>query len=1425
MLKGANVRFSLIAICVLMGIQIAHGRERMIVRLRPSADATMALRTMPQGRTLLPVEMLSAKPSDKAMSIAQRQALDVMSRYIVVDVGNAAELEALRRRADVEDVLPNRRIPLHEAVTNDALSDRQYALRTIGAVRAWARATGKGIRVGIIDTGIDWEHEDLRDQIAINRAEDINGNGRFDAWPSTVNVDGVMGDLDGIDNDGNGYVDDVIGYDFVDQDVRNVGDDRERDPVPFDEQGHGTSVAGVIAARANNEKGIAGLAYDSRVVSLRAFDATGNAEEDDVAACLVYAALNGLSVVNMSFGDGVDSPVLRDAVRMASAFGCILVASAGNTGTVSRQYPAGYDEVIAVGATNDRDQRAPFSSTGSLVALAAPGEGIWTTQVDSRYRSVNGTSFAAPYTAAAVALLMEHKSGLSPDEVRGMLQEHSVDLGETGWDEQYGAGRLDVAALVEAPGSSVVRITSLRNEQEIDVDRDLQLDVRGTVTSLLFDSYTLQIGRGIAEPMSWTTIGSGAQTVNGKLGSLAGAQLVPGLYTIRLVAKLQTGRTLEDRKRLNVVRGVPVLTDSEAVPVWEGDRKEMMITSRWSRPVTLVVEYGPQGTDTLFTWRDTRRFTRTHSILLPDAVPGALHEARLLAIADNGDTGRAVMMFTMPDEAAPRTGMQEGRGYPFAGYVVNDVRDLYDDGLATFVMNDLSGGSFGPMMTVQRDGLNFTERDTLASAWIPRGLGDSNGDGIPEIFAHVVGRAILYQARTKGGSPFGRILYADTVSGRRNAAGMADIDGDGLDDLLMLSDSGLVVAAYRNGVYKEIGMAVNTTPPPPGTANNRVDEVSVAAGDFDGDGRMEVAFGDTDGDLVIHEWTGSGFREEFVLLGDGIGGSGYVVGKDFDGDGRKDVVIGIPDSVQPNSEREYGRQAWTYRMIKATGPDTYQVIWTDRIHGVRYGIGFRNGVDGGQVDMRGGDELLVSAFPRLYIFRWNPARSTMEPMWYTEDVASPRMLTYDFDRNGVNEVGFGVTVPEVGFMTSFRFVEADTSTRRIAAPAGLRAKLRTPSTVDLTWSAVGGASRYNVYSTVDGAPVFRLLATVDAPRATFDTLKTGSVYRYRVSAVPDDDREESVRSNVVAVGAAASGMPVSVMPVSVTRDALANGISVVVVFTSMMPETDVQPHAFVMEDEAIGRTSPATSAVRGGENQLVIRFAPMSTTNDTVMLHFASFMDGRDVPTRHGTLPLAVTDAPPVRELYLTGVRVLGASSIRLAFSEAPGDGATTSSNYVLSPSGHVATAERATGDSVTLTFSPDSPLGALGVTYYVRVSDVTSLSGAPMTKGAGNTIGFVLTASDVDNVFVYPQPARLGRDAALTFANLTQSAEVEILDQRFTVIARVRERDGNGGAPWDLRTTAGDVVPPGLYFYRVTGTSDDGRSSESGLRKLMITR
>jgi thermitase len=288
----------------------------------------------------------------------------------------------------------------------------------VGAFEAWDLATGEGVVVAVIDTGIDAAHPDLAPNLWTNPGE-VPGNG--------------------LDDDGDGYVDDVHGYDFV-----------FRDGDPDDRVGHGTHVSGTIAAAADDGFGVPGLAHGSRLMALKILDVDAGGGAYEAAEAINYAVNHGAHVINASWGSYGYSTALRNAINYARSRGVIFVAAAGNEGNDNDSrpmYPASYDldNVVSVAASDRRDRLASFSNRGQNVHLAAPGVDIVSTYPGEDWTWMDGTSMASPHVAAAAALVREASAALSPRQIRELLIATASPLASGGASIGSGA-RLDVAA-------------------------------------------------------------------------------------------------------------------------------------------------------------------------------------------------------------------------------------------------------------------------------------------------------------------------------------------------------------------------------------------------------------------------------------------------------------------------------------------------------------------------------------------------------------------------------------------------------------------------------------------------------------------------------------------------------------------------------------------------------------------------------------------------------------------------------------------------------------------------------------------------------------------------------------------------------------------------------------------------------------------
>jgi hypothetical protein len=307
-------------------------------------------------------------------------------------------LAAYRRRPDVEYAEPNPVIAIC-ATPNDKLYADQWALAKIHAPDAWDTCRGSHeVVVAVIDTGVDYDHPDLQGNL----------------WTNGVERNGLAG----VDDDKNGYIDDIRGYNFI-----------TSDSDPLDDHGHGTVVAGIIAAVGNNAADVAGVCWLARLMPLKILGVAGDGTVADAVPAIHYAVAEGADIICASWGGAEGSDALRDAVAYACQEGVIVVAAAGNSGSDTPYYPAAYPGVISVAATDVQDRRWHLSNYGDWVDLAAPGSDIVSLRamlpgqatrggLSSR---MSGTSMAAPHAVGACALLLAANPLLRCDELPPIL--------------------------------------------------------------------------------------------------------------------------------------------------------------------------------------------------------------------------------------------------------------------------------------------------------------------------------------------------------------------------------------------------------------------------------------------------------------------------------------------------------------------------------------------------------------------------------------------------------------------------------------------------------------------------------------------------------------------------------------------------------------------------------------------------------------------------------------------------------------------------------------------------------------------------------------------------------------------------------------------------------------------------------------------
>jgi len=359
------------------------------------------------------IDVVVLPVADNAAAIEATQQLEQDPRIVASDVDVPVSLEATEYNL-LGDGIADPAVSA-SATTGDTYSTNQWALDTLAATTAWGASRGAGQVVAVIDTGVDGTHADLATQY-------------------------------------------VNGMDYV-------GDGYSNGTGAVDPNGHGTHVAGIIAARQGNGIGIAGLAPDAKIMPIRVLNAQGAGYSSDVISGIVYAAENGATVINMSLGGTTASESMRSAIDYAISRNVVVLGAGGNNntfctaGTTSQwpasvcSYPGAFPNTIGVAATESNNTRASYSNRGNFIDVAAPGSNILSTYVGGGYAYASGTSMATPYAAAGVALLRAAAPNASVTDIRNILSSQVTDLGAAGFDTDFGPGLMNPVAGLGAIGA------------------------------------------------------------------------------------------------------------------------------------------------------------------------------------------------------------------------------------------------------------------------------------------------------------------------------------------------------------------------------------------------------------------------------------------------------------------------------------------------------------------------------------------------------------------------------------------------------------------------------------------------------------------------------------------------------------------------------------------------------------------------------------------------------------------------------------------------------------------------------------------------------------------------------------------------------------------------------------------------------------
>ncbi|UCD15028.1 MAG: S8 family serine peptidase, partial [Candidatus Omnitrophota bacterium] len=700
--------------------------------------------------------------------------------------------------------------------------DDLWGLKKIETEKAWDKTAGnENIIIAIVDTGIDYNHEDLTVNMWRNGGEILDN---------------------GIDDDNNGYIDDYYGYDFQNSD----GD-------PRDDYGHGTHCAGIAAARGNNSIGIIGVCPNARVMAVKFMNKNGSGSLTNAVNALVYAADNGADILSNSWGAKGTSRTLIDVLNYTFNLGCVNIAAAGNDGINVRDFtPAGIDTVLAVAATNVNDFKAGFSNYGAEINVAAPGVDILSLRaegtsmgdpVGERYCRASGTSMACPHVAGLAALVLSVHPDFTPDQVRQVIQKGSDDLIPQGVDFSFGYGRINAAGTL----SQGIPL----NVYMLNLQKDLYdvpfVSISGTVSGQSFQNWRLEYGQIIDDqpPQEWKLVVDGTnEVIGGHLTDWYFVTVPDGRHVLRLQGQNRQGETFDDRREIVIDR---VWITSPDPTRWHAYRAGAVIKilgtvnpSNFTRYTFEVKDSGGQTIDAGITLANNGLLPVREALLGTWDTSGvsADHYTLTLVVELRDGTRITENVYLLVDpsfhEGWPLTlpcMYDPWFGSAISPYKHCTVADVNDDGLQEILI------AYNKTVYVKtHDGKDLSGWPQEISQGLFNGsplIADLTGDSQPEIIAVV-------NCTNKAGDPDIYVWQADgtLVSGwpksahNARSAAIADINGDGWNEIICttVGKNKLLVLDHNGDIMEGWPIAFEYWP-----------TSSPVVADVDGDGYSEIA--------------------------------------------------------------------------------------------------------------------------------------------------------------------------------------------------------------------------------------------------------------------------------------------------------------------------------------------------------------------------------------------------------------------------------------------------------------------------------------------------------------------------------------------------------------------------------------------------------
>lgn len=1199
---------------------------------------------------------------------------------------------------------------------NDALYNQQvsYVSEVEGA---WNYSTGSPlIKVGIVDSGVLINHPDLQANIWTNTGEIPNN---------------------GIDDDHNGYIDDVHGWDFADAPEMAetaLGDYLDQDNDVDDENFHGTHVAGIIGAVGNNGIGVAGVCWNVTLVPLRAgFRTTGGQgflQDDDAAAAIIYAVDNGCKVINMSWGDVAYAPIIADACEYANARGVVLVASAGNVPGADISYPARLSCVISVGSVSKGKVLSGFSSYGPDLDLVAVGERVLSTykmDAGEQYFMQDGTSMSAPYVTGGAALLLSLHPELNPQEVRSWLLNSAEDLEPKGFDPKTGHGLLNTKQLLETANPPFVEITSPPDQLGINST----IPIMGSVYGTSFFRYSVCYA-SLSDPnvMGWYDVTTHRsqpefytnEVHNGQIAEFYVPESFPeGKYLIRVQYEKVQNNTMKYNyfRIVEVDHSAPILVPQslEAFTRYEGSDLRYYVAAGFDENVRgeLLV------TDAVGDMHHV--FSTTIDSIQVWALPSSIPEGYVkISFSVRNAAGLYYNSQEYPNFVNVHYDLIPSHGFEKQelGSPRRPIGRSYDfdhNGVAEYIAMDLPNSGYGTVKVYEPYANGHIEKHSFDQAFWPLDIGNTNNIGGKELLLIIGDTAYLWETSLTDTYPNPNLaIWSDTsiTGGILN-----DYDSDGQTEIMVVKNlpTERVIQTYKrssNGMMTP--RATLSNPTTTYVRNNFVPTIIVD--NLDGDGFKDVLCADTDGDVLVYEMLNTTTAELRWNKRLPVMNTYSLAVGDFDGNGTKDFIVGgySSNTLDPNMN------FWYFEGFTKQSNDHYASMGMVMFNEVSS----QNSITAADLDHDGKDEIVLAISPNLYVMKYQNGKFV--PTFHGDSFRNYNVSTWEDPEGTIRILANVAAADDSSRAVQWNPQEPFTGPN---TPANLHAVPTGDSSILITWVA-SGAPSYRLYMK-DEAETLSFI-DLDTTSFTQEGLTPGARYSFAIAARnPAFSPPESILSDWVT----AVPMPAP----EVESIQMVGARTLRISFSQKMPPDFINVNYYFLSN---GMGYPISANNLYDRKAIQLRYrTPFPAIDSLFVMRFNNLIGETGVPLAVSSVTFPYLPdilAPSIVKAYVLPSK----KDVAIEFSEEL-DPASISylPNYSLTlPQNDIANhLVSASLDGSILTLSFATALKLSNSPYFIETNNVTDLAGN-LVSAQGKIARITLAAVDnLKDLKVFPNP------------------------------------------------------------------------------------